>query len=269
MVTVPLSALNGRTILLTGATGHLGFSMARAIVDAGATLIVSGRNAETLQSLLNQLPTDVSNRCHLAASDLSTHQGVIDLCADLSRRFEAIHGIVNNAYFGRVGAIESIKADDFFLACQFNMVAPFLLVRGLLPSLERGAAEVPGGASVVNISSMYGTVSPDPALYGDTGANNPAHYGASKAGLTQLTRYLACHLGRRGIRVNSISPGPFPRVAGDATSAQFIKGLESKVPMGRIGRPEEVAGPVVFLLSGAASYINGANIPVDGGWTAW
>jgi len=135
--------------------------------------------------------------------------------------------------------------------------------------LKRGGVEVLGGASIVNISSMYGMVSPDPSLYADTGANNPAHYGATKAGLIQLTRYLACHIAKQGIRVNSISPGPFPKIAEDPAGSQFIKALESKVPMGRIGQPEEVAGPVTFLLSGAASYVNGANIPVDGGWTAW
>jgi NAD(P)-dependent dehydrogenase (short-subunit alcohol dehydrogenase family) len=176
---------------------------------------------------------------------------------------------VNNAYFGRVGDLPAIEAEDFLLASQLNMIAPFLLVRELMPQLEKGAAQVPGGASVVNIGSMYGSVSPDPSVYSDSRVNNPIHYGASKAGLIQLTRYLACHLGSRGIRANSVSPGPFPREAADSSGQEFLGRLSKKVPMGRIGRAEEVAGPVVFLLSAEASYVNGIDLAVDGGWTAW
>jgi NAD(P)-dependent dehydrogenase (short-subunit alcohol dehydrogenase family) len=116
---------------------------------------------------------------------------------------------------------------------------------------------------------MYGVVSPDPSIYGDSGKNNPAHYGATKAGMIQLTRYLACNLSPGRIRVNSVSPGPFPDTEVDPGIPQFYEKLAAKVPMGRTGRPQEAAAPVVFLLSEAASYVNGANLPVDGGWTAW
>ena len=116
---------------------------------------------------------------------------------------------------------------------------------------------------------MYGTVSPDPSIYKDSGRNNPVHYGASKGGMIQMTRYLACHLGARGVRVNSLSPGPFPDQSVDPGIEGFYEALASKVPMKRVGRPEDLAGPLVFLLSDAASFVNGVNLPVDGGWTAW
>jgi gluconate 5-dehydrogenase len=116
---------------------------------------------------------------------------------------------------------------------------------------------------------MYGIVSPDPSIYSDSGKNNPIHYGASKAGMIQMSKYLACHYGSENIRVNSISPGAFPNTDIDSGIPRFIENLESKIPLHRVGEPAEIGGPVVFLLSDASSYVNGANIPVDGGWTAW
>jgi gluconate 5-dehydrogenase len=113
-------------------------------------------------------------------------------------------------------------------------------------------------------------VSPDPRIYGSSGFDNPPQYGVAKAGLIQLTRYLACHLAPEGIRVNSVSPGPFPPIETVAREhPEFLKALENRVPLGRVGKPEEMAGVIVFLASNASSYITGANIPVDGGWTAW
>jgi NAD(P)-dependent dehydrogenase (short-subunit alcohol dehydrogenase family) len=112
-------------------------------------------------------------------------------------------------------------------------------------------------------------VSPDPAIYGDSGKNNPPFYGAAKAGLIQLTRYLAVHLAKRGVRVNSVSPGPFPPPSIATVSPEFHAELCRKTPMGRIGAAEELAGPVLFLLSDASTYVTGIDLPVDGGWTAW
>jgi NAD(P)-dependent dehydrogenase (short-subunit alcohol dehydrogenase family) len=144
-----------------------------------------------------------------------------------------------------------------------------MLVKMLRGLLETGASRSGRSSSVVNIASMYGSVSPDPAIYGASGKNNPVHYGATKGGLIQMTRYLACHLGSAGIRVNSIAPGPFPDTQIDPGIPGFYAKLAAKVPLQRVGSPHEVAGPVVFLLSDASSYVSGANLPVDGGWTAW
>jgi gluconate 5-dehydrogenase len=121
---------------------------------------------------------------------------------------------------------------------------------------------------IINISSMYGIVSPDSRIYGDSGYNNPPDYGAGKAAIIQFTRYSACHLACDGIRVNTISPGPFPG-AEVQQNKTFMSNLENRVPLGRIGRPDDLKGAVVFLASNASSYVTGQNIVVDGGWTVW
>ena len=242
--------------------------MAKAILAAGANLIVSGRNPGKLQLLVSQLAINSADRCHVVVGDLSTAEGVEALCNEVRLRFTTLHGLVNNASAGRVGELGTITADDFLFSCQHDMVAPFLLVKLLLPLIERAAAE-DGDASIVNIGTMYGTVSPYPDVYGNSGFNNPIQYGAAKAGLAQMTRYLACHLGVNGVRVNCISPGPFPDTSKESAIPDFYSTLAQRVPLRRVGLPEEMGPPVVFLLSAAASFINGANLPVDGGWTAW
>lgn len=261
--------LNGRVALLTGAAGHLGRAMSGAILGAGADLIMVGRRESVLLEQRSGFATAWQKRCHVIACDVTAADTPGYLQGEVERRFGRIHGIVNNAYAGKVGTIEMVGAEDFLVACTYNLAAPFALVKAFIPLLAATASESRSTVSVVNVASVYGTVSPDPAVYGDSGRNNPAHYGASKAGMMQMTRYLACHLGARGIRVNSLSPGPFPDTGVDPGIAGFYSALAGKVPMKRLGKPGEVAGPLVFLLSEAASYVNGINLPVDGGWTAW
>lgn len=261
--------LSGKVVLLTGAGGLLGRSMSRAICAAGADLVLVGRRVDALQAQINALPVDQRGRCQALACDITQPQAPKQILDAIQKRHSRLDGLVNNAYAGTVGPLETIGAGDFMQACNYNLAAPFALVKTLLPLLERDPAQGRHSASVVNIASMYGSVSPDPTIYADSGKNNPVHYGATKAGMIQMTRYLACHLGGRGVRVNSISPGPFPDTSADPGIPGFYAALARKVPMGRTGYPEEVAGPVVFLLSDSASFINGVNLPVDGGWTAW
>ena len=126
--------------------------------------------------------------------------------------------------------------------------------------------EAVGGGSIINIGSMYGVVAPDLTIYGDSGQDNPLYYGVAKAGVIHLTKYAASNLGAKNIRVNTVSPGPFPNPA-KQPPGDFLSNLENKTLLRRIGFPHEVAGAVAFLASDAASYITGTNIVVDGGWT--
>lgn len=261
--------LDNKRILLTGAAGRFGRAILSALLDAGAEPILVGRSEKRLREAVEQTAAPDSSRCHFLACDIGDDLARKKLVNTLQERFDSLHGIVNNAYSGRVGTLEAIHPEDFDDATAMNLVAPFELVKQCLGLLETSARQTGHTASVVNVASMYGLVSPDPSVYGDSGKNNPIHYGATKAGMIQMSRYLGCHLAQRGIRVNSVSPGPFPDLSVDPGIPDFYDNLAAKVPMGRVGQPHEVAGPVIFLLSEAASYVNGTDLRIDGGWTAW
>lgn len=263
MSTLARFLLDGRTALITGAAGHLGSAMARAFAEAGAHVILNGRRPGPLETFRDEL-TAKGLTASLAPFDIMDGPARDKALASVAR----LDVLVNNAYTGRPGTIASADANDFPRAFASGVEAAFACVRAALPALRTAAAAV-GQASVINVSSMYGHVSPDPALYGASGLNSPPWYGAAKGGLLQLTRYLACHLASERIRVNALSPGPFPRPEIRGERPDFVARLEGKTPLARIGEAHEIAGPALFLASDAASYVTGVNLPVDGGWTAW
>jgi NAD(P)-dependent dehydrogenase (short-subunit alcohol dehydrogenase family) len=251
--------LRDKRILLTGASGHLGRATAIAISEAGGSLILSGRNLGRLEDVGRRLTTPVEYLV-MDASDPEACRKAIKAQLD-----GPLHGLVNNAYSGTGGTVQTAQPDDFRDSYEIGMVTPQVIIQTCLPHLKLAKRK----ASIVNIGSMYGHVSPDTRLYETDAGTNPPFYGAMKAALTQYTRYAACELGPLGIRVNSVSPGPFPSDQVQTQNPAFIEALADRVPLGRIGHASEVGGPVVFLLSDAASYINGADIRVDGGWTQW
>jgi len=255
--------LDERVAFISGATGHLGSAMSYALGRAGAHIILNSRDQSKLDGLARNLRAqDISCECHaFDMLDLNTLE-------EQMRRIHRLDVLINNAHTGRAVSMDDAEAIDFETAFQSAVTAAFTATRAAIPAFAR-ALENGGGASVVNISSMYGQVSPDPALYGDSGLNSPPFYGAAKAGMIQLTRYLACHLAPKKIRVNALVPGPFPTETVQHEQPEFVGRLCQKVPLKRIGQPDELASSALFLSSDAASYITGAAIPVDGGWTAW
>jgi NAD(P)-dependent dehydrogenase (short-subunit alcohol dehydrogenase family) len=262
-----LFRLDGKVCLVTGGAGHLGAAMSTALAEAGAHVCVLGRTRATLASLAQRL-TDRGLSAEAIASDVTMAQDIKSLVADLKKRHGKLDVLVNNAYAGRPGVMSNSKASDYLNATGIVVAAAAELVNAAHDLLRR-AAQDNGDASVINISSMYGMVSPDPRIYGQSGMNNPPHYGAAKAALLQYTRYAAVHLAPEGIRVNAISPGAFPAETAQQRDPAFAAALTQKVPLGRLGKPEDLAGAVVFLASSASRFVTGANLPVDGGWTAW
>ncbi|MGJ8648959.1 MAG: SDR family NAD(P)-dependent oxidoreductase [Opitutaceae bacterium] len=256
--------LKGKTILITGAGGYLGSAMAKGFAAAGGFVYLNGRNREALSALHDEiaasggqssvLPFDVSDSeaSKVALSEIEAAHGCLDV-------------LVNNAYHGKGGTLENSSNSDFTESYRIGVTAAADLVRSALPLLRSASS----GASVINIASMYGLVSPDPRVYDNSESTNPPFYGAAKAALIQLTRYLACELAKDNIRVNALCPGPFPAPTVGETNPDFIERLAERVPLGRTGRADEIAGPAVFLASDASSYVTGTTLCVDGGWTAW
>jgi NAD(P)-dependent dehydrogenase (short-subunit alcohol dehydrogenase family) len=172
--------------------------------------------------------------------------------------------LVNNAVAMQVKPFAALEPADFAATYASAVTSSFEAVRAALPALERAVAEA-GEASVINIASMYGLVAPDARLYDMPGQQSPFHYGPAKAALLQLTRHLAAELGSRRIRVNALVPGPFPR----DVESRFGERLAGRTMLGRLGRKEEIAGPLLFLAAPASGFITGSALTVDGGWTAW
>jgi NAD(P)-dependent dehydrogenase (short-subunit alcohol dehydrogenase family) len=259
-----LFSLKGRVAIVTGGAGHLGSAISEGLAEAGADVAIASRNEDKCQELALVLAKKHGVRAMGIALDLRSMTEVKNCFEQIDQEMGGIDILVNNASFGKPGkTINDTSEEDWLEGIEGTLNGVFRCTQAVLPYMERKGCGV-----ITNVSSMYGIVSPDPRIYGDSGYDNPPSYGAGKAGILQFTRYAACHLAIKGIRVNAMSPGAFPNP--DVQANQwFISNLQEKVPLARIGQPSDLKGVVVFLASDASSYVTGQNIVVDGGWTVW
>jgi gluconate 5-dehydrogenase len=255
-----LLSLRGKVSLITGATGHLGSAMADALAEAGASVIVSSRALASAQLVASRL-TRVGDAKHFAVEIDHMNEASIDRgFADAIRQAGRVDALVNNGH-DPLGADWTTVTGEQFTRQLGNATGYFLLARRFHEHVASRKAQ----GSVVMIGSMYGVVGSYPDAYEGIAAASPVAYHALKGGIVQMTRHLAVYWARDGVRVNCLSPGPFPSKA----SPELVERLKEKSPMQRMGRPEELKGAVVFLASDASSYMTGQNLVIDGGWTAW
>lgn len=251
--------MQGTAVGITGGGGLLGRAIALDLAGAGATVAISGRSREALESVGAEA-SDLVGQVIPVIADASTDEGIGLLLDALLGATGRVTGWVNGAYSGTTGSLMSSSRSD----------VEQTVLRGLadvIGATREVAERMVDGGSIVNIGSMYGLVAPDPSLYlAHPEKHNPPGYGAAKAGVIQFTRYAAVELAHRKIRVNCVSPGAFPNPK--KNDPAFIDLLTQRVPLGRVGDPQEIVGAVRFLLCKASSYVSGANLVVDGGWTA-
>lgn len=256
--------LHGSGVVVTGGSGHIGSAMVQSLIREGAFVVAIARGFERLAELADACGAD-RDRLDILVADISSEAVVDQAVERLEAHDRPLSGWVNNANTAKGGGfLFGLNRQELTQA--MRSLTDHMMLTDRVASIMRQRG-IPG--SIVNISSMYGLVSPDPRTYADhPDLQNPPAYGVVKAGMLQFSRYAAIHLAPFGIRVNSVSPGPFPNAQVQARRS-FVHELERRVPLGRIGRAEEVAGAVKYLLSDASTYTTGANIVVDGGWTAW
>jgi 3-oxoacyl-[acyl-carrier protein] reductase len=241
-----------KVFLVTGAYGLIGTALCHFLAENDAEVVAVGRKKEKLENLrtVTTLKADISNE-----------EDVLSSWRNLTENFEKIDVLINNAAASTSHTFENLTAEEWDSIMATNVKGTFLMCKqGVNSGLLRE------GSSIINISSIYGMVSPDQRIYGNTGLNSSSVYGCSKAGVIQLTKYLATYLAEKKIRVNCISPGGIF----NNQPAYFLQKYTEKTPQNRMGMVDDILGTIVFLSSEKASgYITGANIVVDGGFTTW
>ena len=249
--------LTGKTAVVTGGTRGIGLMIARGLLQAGASVYLSSRKPEAGEAAAAEL--SAHGRVVSVPADLAQEEECVRLATEVGRAEERVHVLVNNAGATWGAPLPEFPAAAWDRALDLNLKAPFYLTRAFLPLLE-AAGTTDDPARVINIGSIDGLRVPELPTYS---------YSASKAGVHQLTRVLARELGPRHTTVNAVAPGPFESKMMAATLAEFSDQIAASSPLGRIGRPDDMAGVAIFLSSRAGAYVTGAVIPVDGGiWTA-
>ena len=262
-----LFSMEGKTVVFTGGSGNLGRVMVKALLDYGANVAVFGRTDKLGEEY--QLYRE-SGQMTFIQTDLSKTEETKAAFAEANRVYGRIDVLVNcAAYGGGAGGksceyrLDRVDDETWETGVDGTLNVTFRCTREVIPYFD-----AQGGGVIVNIASMYGLIAPDFAIYGENIPWNPPTYGAGKAGMLQFTRYCASALARRNIRVNSLTPGPFPNIT-PSSDMDFIARLSDKTMLKRTGKAEELNGALLLLCSDASSFMTGTNIIVDGGMTQW
>jgi NAD(P)-dependent dehydrogenase (short-subunit alcohol dehydrogenase family) len=245
--------LTGKNAVVTGGTRGIGLMIARGLLQAGATVWISSRKAEACEAARAELAP--LGTVHAVPADLAQEAECVRLAAAVGEQTDRVDVLVNNAGATWGEPLATFPESAWDKVIDLNLKSPFFLTRAFLPLLEAAASD-DDPARVINIGSIDGLRVPALPTYS---------YSSSKAAVHMLTKVLAKELGPKRITVNAVAPGPFESKMMAATLDAFGEAIAASAPLGRIGRPDDMAGVAVFLASRAGSYVTGAVIPVDGG----
>lgn len=246
--------LDGKVALVTGGSKGLGKSMALALGYWGADLVLVSREYKELEETDQEIKEATGRNVYSIAGDIRNKETAEKIVNDAITKTKRIDILINNAGINIRSEFEKIKDEDWNNVMLTNVYGPMYLSRAVVPYMKKNRY-----GRIINISSMFGVV----------GMRERVPYCTSKGGIIQFTRALAIELATDGITVNAICPGPFDtemtrRIVKEEDRIDF----NNRIPIGRWGSPNELCGVVVLLASSSSSYITGAIIPVDGGWTA-
>lgn len=265
--------LTNKTIVVTGSAGLLGSQYCEILSEAGADVVLIDLDSEKNKRLENNIKRKYKTNPSSFSIDLTSKNEILELKDKIKKNYNKIYGLVNNAAFtAKTSKIKKIKnfstpLEDYPLelwnkTLDINLTSVFVCSQVFGNEMAKNKSGV-----IVNISSTYGLVGADQRIYGKSKINSPPSGAASKGAIINLTRYLAAYWHGKNIRVNTLSPGGVK----DSTyqNPDFIKKYSQKTILGRMAEKTEYNGAILFLMSDASSYMTGANLVVDGGWTAW
>lgn len=262
--------VDGKVCVVTGALGLIGKAFCRALAAAGGRVVVTDLDHAGCLAFADELPGD-----HLGhGADITDRESLEVLRDAVLGRHDRIDVLVNNAAindkFEDPAAAATRSQMEHYPLELWNRSINANITGTFLASQVLGAAMAARGeGSIVNLASTYGVVAPDQALYRKPDGSQPFYkspvYPTTKAAVLGFTRYLAAYWGPAGVRVNALSPGGVE----NGQDEHFVANYAARTPLGRMARPEDYGGAIVFLASDASSYMTGANLVVDGGWTAW
>lgn len=240
--------LENKVAIVTGGSTGIGKAIAAKYREHGAEVVIANRSVGTGETTATELD------CEFIQCDVSDYEQVKALVAATVEEYGQLDVMVNNAGIARTGAVEEMSLDEWQQVLQVDLGGVMHGTRAALPHL------IESEGSIINIASIYGLVAGPQATA----------YATAKGGVVNFTRSVAVDYADRNVRVNSICPGfvETPMIDEQLDEREFYQYVRGQTPMGRVAQPEEIAGLAMFLASDEASYITGANIPVDGGWTA-
>ncbi|MBN2142802.1 SDR family oxidoreductase [Candidatus Woesearchaeota archaeon] len=266
----------GKTVILTGAGGFFGRYIAEGLLSVGAKIILLARSNRLAAQAAEYKKKYGDDKVDFRLVDFIDTPKLEAVFKDICSKHR-IDVLINNAHDMTIksgfntdaGRVENVTRETWMAAQEGPLWAAIATKHVAANFLKHGTK-----GSIVNVASMYGHFGPSPKLYAGTDKFNPAAYGSAKAALMQFTRYIAEYYGAKGIRCNSISPGPFPNVEESKQGGNtvqkadpFIERLRDRTSLHEVGHPRQLVGAIIFLASNASSYVTGADIPVDGGWT--